>query len=56
LVATVGAGLHQVEGLPDDAALKPIVSNGWFVDSGGQLAYQPVANTYGVQVAALGMQ
>ena len=56
LVATVGAGLHQVEGLPDDAALKPVVSNGWFVDSGGQLAYQPVANTYGVQVAALGMQ
>jgi hypothetical protein len=56
LVATVGAGLRQVEGLPDDAALKPIVSNGWFVDSGGQLAYQPVAHTYGVQVAALRMQ
>jgi hypothetical protein len=56
LVVTIGAGLRQVEGLPDDAALRPIVSNGWFVDSGGQLAYQPVANTYGVQVAALGMQ
>jgi len=55
LIATIGAGLRQVEGLPTDAALRPIVSNGWFVDSGGQLAYQPVAVTYGVPVAALGM-
>jgi hypothetical protein len=55
LVATIGAGLHQVEGLPNDAALRPMVSNGWFVDSGGQLAYQPVANTYALPVAALGM-
>jgi hypothetical protein len=55
LIATIGAGLRQVQGLPTDAALRPIVSNGWFVDSGGQLAYQPVANTYGVPVAALGM-
>ena len=55
LVATIGVGLHQVEGLPADAALRPMVSNGWFVDSGGQLAYQPVANTYALPVAALGL-
>ena len=55
LVATIGAGLYQVEGLPADAALRPIISSGWFVDSGGQLAYQPVANTYALPVAALGM-
>ena len=46
---------YQVEGLPTDAALRPTISNGWFVDSGGQLAYQPVTNTYGAPVAALGM-
>jgi hypothetical protein len=55
IVATIGVGLRQVAGLPADAALRPIVSNGWFVDSGGQLAYQPVANTYALPVAALGM-
>jgi hypothetical protein len=55
LVATIGAGLHQIEGLPTDAALRPIISSGWFVDSGGQLAYQPVANTYALPVTALGM-
>jgi hypothetical protein len=55
LVAAIGAGLHQVEGLPNDAAMRPVISNGWFVDSGGQVAYQPVANTYGLPVAAVGM-
>ena len=55
LVATIGVGRHQVEGLPNDAALRPVISGGWFVDSGGQVAYQPVANTYGLPVAALGL-
>jgi hypothetical protein len=55
LVATIGSGLRQVQGLPADAALRPIISSGWFVDLGGQLAYQPVTNTYGLPVAALGM-
>jgi len=55
LVATIGAGLRQIEGLPNDAALRPTISSGWFVDSGGQLAYQPVANSYAVPVAALGL-
>jgi hypothetical protein len=55
LVATIGGGLRQVQGLPGDAALNPTISNGWFVDSGGQVAYQPVTNTYALPVAALGM-
>jgi hypothetical protein len=55
IVATIGAGLRQVTGVPADAALRPIVSNGWFVDSGGQVAYQPLTNTYGAPVSALGM-
>ena len=55
IVATIGVGLRQVAGVPADAALRPVVSNGWFVDLGGQLAYQPVTNTYGVPVATLGM-
>jgi hypothetical protein len=55
LVATIGGGLRQVQGLPADATLRPIISNGWFVDSGGEVAYQPVTNTYALLVAALGM-
>ena len=55
LVATIGGGLRQVQGLPGDAALNPTISNGWFVDSGGQVADQPVTNTYALPVAALGM-
>ena len=55
LIAAIGAGLRRVEGLPADAALRPIISSGWFVDSGGQLAYQAVTNTYALPVAALGM-
>jgi hypothetical protein len=55
VVAAIGSGLRQVQGLPGDAALRPIISSGWFVDSGGQVAYQPVANTYALPVAALGM-
>jgi hypothetical protein len=55
IVATIGVGLRQVQGLPGDAALNPTISNGWFVDSGGQLAYQPVTNTYALPLVALGM-
>jgi hypothetical protein len=55
IVATIGVGLRQVQGLPADAALRPMISSGWFVDSGGQLAYQPVTNTYALPLVALGM-
>lgn len=55
IVATIGAGLRRVTGVPADAALRAVVSNGWFVDSGGQVAYQPVTNAYGAPVSALGM-
>ena len=55
VVATIGAGLSRVAGVPADAMLRPVVSNGWFVDSGGQVAYQPVTNTYGAPLSALGM-
>ena len=55
LVATIGAGLRRVEGLPSDAWLRPTISNGWFVDAGGQTAYQPVARTYALPVTAIGM-
>jgi hypothetical protein len=55
IVATIGVGLRQVAGVPADAALRATISSGWFVDSGGQVAYQPVVNTYALPVAALGM-
>jgi hypothetical protein len=55
LVARIGGGLSRVEGLPSDAWLRPTISNGWFVDTGGQTAYQPVARTYALPVTAIGM-